>query len=97
MPETWASLRGPKVDTKLRQKLEHPLWVLTFFVVNEALFGVLVLGMEFSPFFATLYNLTHSHGVPSISPGAHQSALVEDIRLQLGLTSRLVLGRPATV
>ena len=34
VPETWDPLRGPKVDTKQRQKFGHPLWVPTFFVVN---------------------------------------------------------------
>ena len=38
VPETWDPLRGPKVDTKQRQKFGHPLWVPTFFVVNCGLF-----------------------------------------------------------
>ena len=79
MPEAWASLRGPKVDTKLRQQLEHPLWVLTVFVVKWGLFWVLVLGMGFPPCFVSLSEAKQTHGVPSMSPGVHQIAVVKDI------------------
>ena len=45
------------------------------------LFEVLVLGMGFPPFFAALSEAKQTHGVQGISPGAHQIALVIDIRV----------------
>ena len=51
VPETWAPLRGPKLDTKLRPEPGHPLWVPTFFVVKWGLFWGLGFGYGISTFF----------------------------------------------
>ena len=40
------------------------------------------MGTGFPPFFAALSEPKQTHGVQSISPGAHQIALVKDIRMQ---------------
>ena len=71
-PRTWAPTVGAHT---LRRKMGPFL-------------GSWFLGTRFRPFFAAPSEAKQTHGVQNISPGAHQDALVKDMRVQMILNHR---------
>ena len=88
MPETWAPFRGPKLDTKSRPKLGHPLWVPTFFVVKWGLFWGLGSGPRISIFFRCPSGGKSNPLCSKHFTGCASNSLIKLIRMQIKLGRR---------